>query len=55
MRVKPGVRLVEGAVSQTCAEAGLKAVCSGPVGCEYTDTEKCLVTPLSSTSCGNPM
>ena len=52
--VKHGEKLVEGKVPETCAMAGLQAVCSGPDGCEYTDTEKCLVTPLS-TDCGNPM
>ena len=52
--VGQGVRLTEGRVSETCAEAGLRAVCSGPQSCKYTDTSKCLVTPLS-TNCNNPM
>ena len=52
--VADGVRLKEGKVPETCAEAGLRAVCDGPEGCRYTDTSKCLVTPLS-TNCGGPM
>ena len=43
-----GQRLVEGKVAETCAANGLRAVCWGPVGNEYTDTTKCLVTPLST-------
>ena len=41
-------RLVEGQVSETCAAAGLRAVCWGSEGCSYIDTTKCLVTPLST-------
>ena len=33
---------------------GMKAVCSGPEGCNYNNKENCVVTPLSS-DCGNPM
>ena len=47
-------RLVEGQVAETCAKAGLRAVCYGPAGSTYTDTTKCLVTPLS-TDCNYPM
>ena len=40
-------------VSQTCEEAGMKAVCPGDDYCRHNDhPTKCLVTPLSS-SCGN--
>ena len=52
--VPHGSRMREGRVSETCARAGLRAVCSGPVSCKYTDPTKCLVTPLS-TNCNNPM
>ena len=52
--VADGQRLVEGKVPETCAKAGLRAVCSGPVSCRYTDTSKCFVTPLSN-DCSNPM
>ena len=52
--VPHGSRLEEGRVSETCRSAGLRAVCSGPQSCKYTDTTKCLVTPLS-TNCNNPM
>ena len=52
--VRHGETLVEGKVSETCARVGLQAVCVGPVGCKYTDTSKCLVTPLS-THCVSPM
>ena len=52
--VKEGVRMVEGAVSDTCQEAGLRAVCPGPGECRYTDTDRCQLTPLS-TDCGWPM
>ena len=41
-------------VPQTCAEAGMKAVCSGDESCGYTDITKCLVTPLS-TKCQSAM
>ena len=47
--VTHGERLVEGKVAETCEAAGLKAVCTGPDdGCQFTDTSKCLVTPLAS-------
>ena len=46
--------MVEGAVSDTCQEAGLRAVCPGPGECHYTDTDRCQLTPLS-TDCGWPM
>ena len=49
-----GTILEEGKVSETCAEAGLEAVCPGLEDCQYTDTTKCLVTPLSR-SCGDPL
>jgi len=52
--VAEGVTLVEGAVAQTCSEAGLEAVCSGPTDCRWTDTNYCLVTPLSD-DCHNPL
>ena len=52
--VPHGSRMREGRVSETCIDAGLRAVCSGPVSCKYTDTARCLVTPLS-TNCNNPM
>ena len=32
---------------------GMRAVCSGPEGCNY-NSARCVVTPLSS-DCGNPM
>merc|ERR1712055_1210412 len=55
--VKHGERLVEGKVPETCEAAGLKAVCTGPDdGCKFTDTSKCMVTPLSNDyGCGRPM
>ena len=53
--VADGLRLVEGQVSKTCAEAGLMAVCSGDASCRYTDTAKCLVTPHQSGHCVSPM
>ena len=49
-----GTLLEEGQVSETCAEAGLEAVCPGLETCQFTDTTKCLVTPLSR-SCGDPL
>ena len=53
--MKHGDRLVEGKVPETCEAAGLQAVCTGPDdGCQHTDTNKCMVTPLS-TYCINPM
>ena len=48
--VKHGEVLVEGKVAETCEAAGMKAVCLGPAGCGYTDTSKCMVTPLSTCS-----
>ena len=52
--VAEGVRLVEGAVADTCEEAGMRAVCLGDTDCPYTDTTKCDVTRLSS-DCEFPM
>ena len=52
--VADGQRLVEGKVPETCAKAGLRALCSGPEGCSWDDTENCLATPLS-TDCTGPM
>ena len=46
--VADGQRLVEGKVPETCAAAGMRAVCHGSAGSAYTDTTKCLVTPLHS-------
>ena len=48
--VADGQRLVEGKVAETCAKAGLKAVCYGPADHRFTDTSKCLATPLSRSS-----
>jgi len=45
--VRHGERLVEGKVAETCEAVGLQAVCYGPVGCQFTDTSKCMVTPWS--------
>ena len=51
-----GTRMTAGKVPETCEEAGLKAVCPGPKGCNYNDESKCVVTPLSSkTKCGSIM
>ena len=54
VRVEPGIYLAEGAVVKTCDDVGMKAVCSGRANCKFTDTTKCLVTPLSR-NCKNPM
>ena len=56
MPVKPGERLLEGKVAETCRAAGqgLEAVCSGPRNCQFTDTNYCILTPLS-TICIQPM
>ena len=53
VQVANGLRLVEGQVPKTCAEAGMKAVCDGTADCNHSDTSKCLVTPLSK--CRNAM
>ena len=45
--VADGQRLVEGKVYETCTKAGLRAVCWAHANASYTDTTKCLVTPLS--------
>ena len=52
--VDNGTRLTEGKVSETCEAAGMRAVCSGPSSCKYTNVAKCVITPLSS-NCNNPM
>jgi len=52
--VSNGTSLLEGTVPYTCEKVGMKAVCSGPEGCNYNNKENCVVTPLSS-DCGNPM
>ena len=52
--VRKGVKLVEGAVADTCEEEGMRAVCLGDTDCPYTDTTKCDVTRLSS-DCEFPM
>jgi len=49
-----GTRLTEGQVALTCDSVGMKAICSGPSSCKYSDTSKCIITPLS-TNCNNPM
>ena len=54
MAVDNGTRLTEGKVSETCEAAGMRAVCSGPSSCKYTNVAKCVITPLSS-NCNNPM
>ena len=34
----------------------LKAVCAGPSSCKYTDTAKCVITPISSrNTCRSPL
>ena len=43
--MKPGVRMNEGSVANTCEAAGLKAVCAGR-GCTWRSS-RCLDTPLS--------
>jgi len=50
----PGTSITESAVATTCEGVNLKAVCSGPTDCQYTDTTKCMVTKLS-TDCSNPL
>jgi len=52
--VARGTRLTEGKVAETCDSVGMKAICSGPSSCKYSDTSKCIITPLS-TNCNNPM
>lgn len=52
--VVPGVRLIEGRVADTCDNHSMRAVCSGPSSCKYSNTSRCMVTPLS-TNCNNPM
>jgi len=52
--VARGTRLTEGKVALTCDSVGMKAICSGPSSCKYSDTSKCIITPLS-TNCNNPM
>jgi len=52
--VAEGSKLKEGKVSETCEQAGMRALCSGPKSCEYTNLAMCTITPLS-TDCGNPM
>merc|ERR1712198_217828 len=46
--VLPGTHLTEGAVASTCERVNMTAVCAGDSSCRYTDTSKCMVTPLSS-------
>ena len=41
-------------VSEACKREGMRAVCSGPKTCSYTNLQKCEITPLSS-DCKNPM
>merc|ERR1711976_98594 len=48
-----GTKLLKGAVSDTCKQVDMKAVCSGPTECKHTD-EHCVITPLSN-DCNNPM
>lgn len=52
--VASGTRLTGGKVALTCDSVGMRAICSGPSSCKYSDTSKCIVTPLS-TNCNNPM
>ena len=48
--VADGQRLVAGKTVETCAAAGLRAVCRGYASYTYTDTNFCLVSPLSPSS-----
>jgi hypothetical protein len=57
MPIAKGKTLVEGTVADTCEEAGMRAVCSGPSGCEY-NSDRCVAIPLesaASTACNTPM
>merc|ERR1711973_310096 len=47
--VSNGTKLVEGTVQFTCEKVGLKAICFGTEGCENTDTEKCIVSPMQAS------
>merc|ERR1712198_571232 len=51
--VSEGTKLVEGTVPISCERVGLKAVCTGPAGCQY-NSASCVITPLSS-KCSDPM
>ena len=53
--MKHGDRLVGGTVYETCEAAGLQAVCFGHAWCWATDTSKCMVTPLTSSDCNDPL
>ena len=48
--VAHGVRLVTGAVPDTCQKNGMEAVCFGSRGCHY-NSARCYVTPLIPRSC----
>jgi len=51
--VKPGTKLSDGAVAETCKEVGMSAVCPGDEKCKYSSPD-CLVTSLSK-KCYAPM
>ena len=43
---------VDAKIVATCKSANFKAVCNGPVGCQYNDDSECIATTVSKT-CGN--
>ena len=58
VKVAPGTRM-EHRATAICAEAGMKAVCSGPSSCyNHNNGGKCVHTPLedvNNAQCGYPM
>ena len=57
VKIAPGTKMENGAVSSTCAAAGMKAVCSGPAYCYHGENKgHCVHTPLEDKSkCGSPL
>ena len=59
VKVAPGTKMDIGATSLTCANAGMKAVCSGPSSCySHNNAGKCVHTTLEDVNnarCNWPM